>query len=297
MTKFNFPTYLINLEHEHQRKKNSLKQLDELEITPKIVTAYNGHQKDFPFNQYHHLSRGKWWEKDVFKPGAFACYLSHAKCWKEIAMDSAPYALILEDDMIINQEEFQKFDIDNIPNSFDVLFVNIGVTRLLKLTSSNKSLATKDFASLNDTLLDLLIHNKFNDDLTPGGYGYIVSKQGAVKLLRMMEQDKICMGVDYAIIFNSLSNDDIETIKTLKEVPHYLQVYLNNINDDASSSNYERSSLNSYIYTLSALITPYHGESNIKHEIFTDFNVFDHNVLNKLKSYFSRANTYIKGKM
>ncbi len=294
MTKFNFPVYLINLEHEHQRRKNSIKQLDELEINPKIVPAYNGHQKDFPFHQYRHLSRGKWWGKNVFKPGAFACYLSHAKCWKKIAMGSAPYALILEDDMIINYEEFQKFNIDNIPNSFDILFVNIGVTRLLELTSFKESQVSENFISFNKTLLDLLIHNKFNDNLTPGGYGYIVSKQGAVKLLKMIERDKVCMGVDYAMIFNSLSNDDIKIIKDLKEVPHYLQVYLNNLNDDASSSSYERISLNSYIYTLPALITPYHGESNIKHEINTDFNVFDHNILNKFKSYLSWINALIK---
>ena len=286
MKKFNFPVYLINLEHEYKRRQNSLKQLDELEINPRIISAYNGHQKNFPFYKYRHLSRGKWWEKDVFKPGAFACYLSHAKCWKEIAMGNAPYALILEDDMIINQEEFQKFNIDNIPTSFDILFINIGVTRLLKLTSFKKDQFTEDFFPLRKTLLDLLIHNKFNDDLTPGAYAYIVSKQGALKLLKMMDKDKICMGVDYAIIFNSLKNQDINIIRDLKKTPHYLQVYLNNLKDDISSTGYQRNSLDSYIYTLPALVSPYDGESNIKHDIFTGYNVFEYSVLNKLKSYF-----------
>ena len=142
-----------------------------------------------------------------------------------------------------------------------------------------------------------LNHNKFNDNLTPGGDGYIVSKKGAVKLLKMMEQDKICMGVDYAMIFSSLTDNDLDIIKNLNEIPHYLQVYLDNINDDATSLNYKKISLDSYIYNSPALITINDIESDIKHGIFTDFNVFNDGILNKLKSYFSRGHAFIKGKI
>ena len=280
MAKYNFPVYLINLEHAYERRKNSIKQLG---INPIIVPAFNGHDKDFPFRHYNHLSRGKWWEKSIFKPGAFACYLSHAKCWEEITMGNAPYAMILEDDMIIDQEAFQKFNIENIPNSFDILFVNIGVTQLLKLTSFNEIRPTKDFVSLNKSLLDLLNHHKFNDNLTPGSYGYFVSKKGAVKLLKMMEQNKVCMGVDYAMLFGSLDNEDIKKVKNLNDIPGYLQVYLDNIDSDTSSLNGKRVSLDSYIYTHPALITHNNDAiSDLKHEIYIDFNIFDNNNLLKL---------------
>ncbi len=292
MAKYNFPVYLINLEHDYERKENSTRQLNELKINPIVVPAYNGHKKDFPFHQYRHLSRGTWWEKNIFKPGAFACYLSHAKCWRQIAMGSASYAMILEDDMIINKDVFKKFDIDNIPNSFDILFVNIGITRLFKLTSFPENQLTDDFISFNNLLLDLLIHNKFNDTLTPGSYGYIVSKKGATKLLQIMEHNKVCMGVDYAMIFNSLNNNDLEKIKKLKKIPNYLQVYLNNIHNDASSSNSKRINLDSYIYTLSALIThDYVSKSTIKHEIYTDFNVFENSFLDQIKFIVKKLRT------
>ena len=296
MTKYNFPVYLVNLENAHERRESSLKQLHELEINPIVVPACNGHQKDFPFYQYRHLSRGKWWEKNVFKPGAFACYLSHAKCWEKIAMGSAPYAMILEDDMIIDHKAFQKFNIDNVPNSFDILFVSIGVTRLLKLTSFDKSQTTKDFASLNESLLDLLNHHKFNDNLTPGSYGYFVSKKGAAKLLEMMKQNKVCMGVDYAMVFGSLDNIDIEKIKKINDIPGYLQVYLDNIDSDASALNQERTCLDSYIYTLPALIT--HDDnvvSDLKHEIYVDFNIFDNsNLMEPCASVQKEKNMDIK---
>lgn len=298
MAKYNFPVYLINLEHVYERREKSIEQLDRLEINPIIVPAYNGHDKDFPFRNYKHLSRGKWWDKDIFKPGAFACYLSHAKCWEKIAMGSAPYGMILEDDMIINQEAFQKFNIENIPDSFDVLLINSSISKLLELTSDKKNIYTEIFVPFNEILLDLLIYNKFNDNLTPGGYAYIISKEGAVKLLEMMKKDKICMGVDYAIIFNSLSNNDIEKIKTLKEVPNYLQIYLNNLQKDASHSNKNRVELNSYIYTGLPPISYFHGESDIKHEVFIDFSVFNtnNNFLNKMNPIMKKLINKFKNK-
>jgi len=290
MMKNDFPVYLINLEHDLERKEDSIKQLHELEITPIVIPACNGHQKDFPFYQYQNLSRGKWWDKNVFKPGAFACYLSHAKCWKEIAMSAAPYTMILEDDMIINKEAFQKLDLHNKLNSFDIIFINQGVTQFLKFTSFNETVPNNSFISLNETILDLFVHNEFNN-LQPGSYGYIVSKKGANKLLQIMEYDKICMGVDYAMIFNSLNNNDIERIKKLKEIPYYLQIYLDNISNDASSSNHKRISLDSYICTLPALVTHnYNPTSSIKHEIYTDFNIFNKNN----DKVFSKLNFIIK---
>lgn len=290
----NFPsTYLINLEQDHNRRKSSIDQLQTLGITPHVVPAYNGHQKNFPFYEYRHLSRGKWWNKSVFKPGAFACYLSHSKCWKTIASGHAPYSLILEDDITTNNEALEGFNINNLTVPFDIIFVNFGVTRLLNFTSFKDKSLTKNVVSLNKILIDLLINNKLNDNLTPGSYGYIVSKEGATKLLLMMEREKICMGVDYAMIFNTLSNKNIETIKKLKNIPEYLQDYLNNINDKAFYSDRNRVTLNSYIYSPQPLI--YHkdeAESSLKHEILTDFNIFNYDRRKQVNSFAKKVLTF-----
>ena len=102
MNNFHIPVYFINLERDQERREIGIKQLHKIGIKPHIISAYNGHQKNFSFYKYRHLSRGKWWDKNVFKPGAFACYLSHAKCWRKIAAGNSPYGMILEDDIIIN---------------------------------------------------------------------------------------------------------------------------------------------------------------------------------------------------
>lgn len=292
MAKYDFPTYLINLEDDIERKKSSLDQLHKININPIVVPACNGHQKDFPFHKYRHLSRGKWWDKEVFKPGAFACYLSHAKCWETIASGSAPYAMILEDDMIINQDGFRTLTLDIVPDTFDLIFINQGVTNFLQHISFKDDISSEEkFISLNKVLLDLILHNAFNN-LQPGSYGYIISKNGAKKLLKIMEQTKVCMGVDYAMVFNSLKNDDISTIKTHTNIPHYLEIYMDNMRDDTVSSLYKRIHVNSYIYTLPALVKhDYEPESTIQHEIYKNFTIFYEN--NFLQSKIKKIQNWL----
>lgn len=47
----------------------------------------------------------------------------------------------------------------------------------------------------------------------PGGFGYVVSRAGARKLLRMMRTRGICMGVDYALVLNSLDRAQMDTLR------------------------------------------------------------------------------------
>lgn len=267
------PIYLINLKKDRHRRVNSIKQLNDIGLRPNIISAYNGHQYDFPFYKYRNLSRGIWWDKNVFKPGAFACYLSHSKCWKMISTGDDSYGIILEDDIKVNKDAFEKFNIDI--KEFDIIFINFGVTRLLKLIEYKIDAQDNAFVPLNDVLTNLLINNKFENRLSPGSYGYIVSKKGASKLLKMMEREKICMGVDFAMIFNSLSNQSIEQIKQLKSLPLYLQHYLDNINELSFYSDPNRVILNSYIYNFPPLISHNDdGESSLKHEILQSFDIF-----------------------
>jgi len=292
MTKYNFPVYLINLEHDTLRKDNSVKQLDALYINPVIISACNGHQKKFPFHQYSHLSRGKWWDKTIFKPGAFACYLSHAKCWEKISTGSSPYAMVLEDDIIINQEAFKQFGMKDLPNSFDVIFINYGVTQFLNFTSFKPTELKNGFIPVKESLRDLIIHKHFND-VQPGSYAYLVSQKGAKKLLQIMTRHKVCMGVDYAMVFHSLDKKDIEDIQKLHNKPLYVQCYLNNLRDDSLAQNYKSIILDSYIYTHATVVEhDYSPKSSIDHEVYAEFNVFKYNFFNKIITAIKKLPTY-----
>lgn len=270
-----FPTYLINLKRDIQRRKRSTNQLNQSGIQPIIIEAIDAHDEYFPFSKYRDLSRGKWWDLDKFKPGAFGCYLSHAKCWDKICNSDSQFSLVLEDDSFVNADLLSALEINNEIESFDIIFINFGLTRLLKLATCFNPKNTK-FVPIDKLLADLLIHNKFSDNLTPGSYGYLVSKRGAAKLLQMMDRERVCMGVDYAMLFSSLSDDTLRLAKESSNTPRYLQIYIANTDDKSFYKNQDRVILDAYISTLPAIVSHHDsGTSSLKHEIFRDFDVFN----------------------
>lgn len=288
MTEKQLPVYLINLAQDIERRGRCLEQLAAIGIKPHLISAYNGHQEDFPFYRYRHLSRGKWWYRNVFKPGAFACYLSHARCWRQVAAGNSNYALILEDDIIIDEQAFSEFDINL--NSFDIIFVNWGVRRLLGHTMTAEGLPDSGLVALNELLVSLMEKGEFSDNLTPGAYGYIVSKCGAVKLLALMEREKICMGVDYAMIFGTFSDRDIERIRGLESIPSYVHNYLDNIGDRDFYSNPDRITLDAFVSVGSALVSHNDGgESRLQHSVFREFDVFNYSLWQRIKDFFGRS--------
>jgi GR25 family glycosyltransferase involved in LPS biosynthesis len=292
------PIYLINLKHDKARKERVLKQLSSLKIDPYIITAYDGHDSHFPFYKYRQYVKGRWWDKEIFKPGAFACYLSHIKCWKAAVKNNAAYSIIIEDDILINPYAFKEFNPDIITNTFDLIFINSGVVKFLELLPDQREIYPNNFTPLNIVLLNLLQRNAFHDELWPGSFGYIVSKKGANKLLQMAKNEGICMGVDYAMVFNSLHYADISTIYKLQNLPSYVNIYLNNLKDNIRDPDYKRIELDSYIYSPPALISHIDGEgSRINHKIFYNFDVFDYKytfLYKVIKSIKDLTNSKIK---
>ncbi|MEH6585802.1 MAG: glycosyltransferase family 25 protein [Halioglobus sp.] len=272
------PTYILSLESERKRREHAVLQFDGVPMAqPQIFDAVNAHADDFDFRLYRDLSRNKWGDMDVFKPGAFGCYLTHANCWKTVSEGAYECSLIVEDDAVLHKKHFDDLLRSKLPKSFDVVFLNKGVTRLVPLLDSSFPREAQDFLKLNDVVMNLLSMNRFTNEYNPGSYGYLISRDGANKLLNIMKRDKICMGVDYAILFASLDTQDINQISGMKECPSYLQVYLDNLKDDGHFSTRRfRDTLNSYVWSREPVLT--HSKSftsSLKHKKFLSFSVFD----------------------
>jgi len=267
----NIITYIINLMEERERKYSIRTELKEIEVNPVIIKAYDGHNKKFPFYKYKHLSTTFWRRKSDFKPGAFACYLSHAKCWEIIAKADQPYGLVLEDDVSIDKSAFLDFKIDNEVEDFDVIFITPSGIRLVKDIKNKKR-----FVDVSTALKQLVINNgSVNKIPPPGAYGYIVSKKGASKLLTMINTRKISMGVDYAMCFNSLNSSDMRLLMTMPEeelsVP--MDIFIEK-EKKCVSLGYPYIELKSYIYTFAPIVKIKPFPSNIGHDIFVSNDVF-----------------------
>lgn len=99
-------TYIINLPKEKERKKHVEEQLSayvDSYLDIEFIEAVDGRimtevEREQVFDSHKAFKRyGR-----KCKPGEIGCTLSHQQCYKTIANSDNDYALILEDDLIIN---------------------------------------------------------------------------------------------------------------------------------------------------------------------------------------------------
>ena len=269
MTEQHMPIFVINLESQQERRSNILRQFKDSSLTPILVAAYDGHDPKFPFPRFRHLAGRFWDNESEFKPGAFCCYLSHAECWRKIAAGEAEFALVLEDDVTINAQEIANFSIEN-RQEVDLVFVNQRTSRYLELLPA----PVGDRVDLGDLIARLIVNGTFAKRIpTPGADGYVVSKSGAKKLLYMVHTRKICMGVDYALLLNSLDAKQIEALRKIDsaDLPFSTRCFLANEKRLSTAP----ISLNSFIHTGIPLVEHGHFKSAIRHEVRRSNRMFD----------------------
>jgi GR25 family glycosyltransferase involved in LPS biosynthesis len=267
-----FSIFIISLLEAKDRRHKLIGQLRDMGLDMEVIPAHDGHREDFPFRDYRRWVTGFWWDKEEFKPGAFACFLSHVECWKRVVTEGLPYVVILEDDAVLEPVGFIQLLEDLRGIQFDLMFVNDGMRGLM----DNVTGFSTDSSSNWDTgqvLIDVLENGKYSKSFTPGSFGYIVSLGGAKKLLEVLERDGICMGVDYAMLFGALNCNEVAKIRSLRSIPDYLRIYLNNIEDSAAPAE-ARVVIKSVVYTGMPVSHDYSYGSSIKHERFSPFDVF-----------------------
>ncbi|MDE0002007.1 MAG: glycosyltransferase family 25 protein [Rhodospirillaceae bacterium] len=269
MTKHHMPIFVINLESQRERRSNVLRQFKDSSLKPTLVTAFDGHDPKFPFPRYRHLA-GRFWESESdFKPGAFCCYLSHAQCWREIAAGNAELGLVLEDDVEINVQALADFSVEN-PKELDLVFVNQRTSNYLKYLPA----VAEDRVGMGDLITRLIVNGTFAKRIpVPGADGYVVSKSGAEKLLRMMGTRGICMGVDYALVLNSLDAGQIETLSGIDSanLPFSTRCFLANETRISTGP----IGLDSFIHTGTPLVALGRFKSTIRHEVRRSNQAFD----------------------
>ena len=264
-------TYVINLEKDQIRRGSVERELQKVGIKPRFIVAYDGHDRNFPFHKYQCFAGLFWRKKNQFKPGAFACYLSHIKCWKEFINSDESHCMILEDDVLINANAYFNFSMDNMTERFDVIFITESTVNLAKRIKHKKV-----FLSASTLLKHLVFNSGGTDSLQAiGSYGYILSKKGASKLLKMVNSRKISMGIDFAMFFNSLNLDDIRSLLSLpqNELPSPLNIFIEKERKHLSDGE-PFVQLKSYIYTPEIIIDRGEFPSSIHHDIYLSNDVF-----------------------
>jgi len=116
--------------------------------------------------------------------GSIGCWLGHYSIWAEVVNRKLEYSMIFEDDIILakNFNNELNYALEGVPLDFDILFLNSG----------NNYPHNKRAIVNGKVFIPYQIRN--------GAYGYIVSYNGARKLLSMVPTVQVTRGgVDSAI--------------------------------------------------------------------------------------------------
>ena len=116
--------------------------------------------------------------------GSVGCWLGHYSIWAETANQKLEYSMIFEDDIILakNFNNELSYALRAVPSDFDVLYLNSG----------NNNTHNKRVIVNRKIFAPYQIRN--------GTYGYIISYNGARKLLSMVPNVQVTRGgIDSAI--------------------------------------------------------------------------------------------------
>lgn len=99
----NYKIFIINLDRSVARYQHALDQLAAWPDLPiERVSAADGRQmSEEALNQYYSLNLNKQHYHKILKPGEKGCYISHIWCWQQIVAQQLDFALILEDDFVV----------------------------------------------------------------------------------------------------------------------------------------------------------------------------------------------------
>jgi glycosyl transferase, family 25 len=96
------PIYIINLERSIARRDAMACQLHGLDLTFTFIKAVDGHALEPTALPDYNMKKRRWYFDQDLTPSQLGCYLSHLRLMEKIAMERPTYAVILEDDVDID---------------------------------------------------------------------------------------------------------------------------------------------------------------------------------------------------
>lgn len=178
--------FSINLDGEREKFAVQQQALGtDTDVSLLRVSAVRG--STLPESFYSRLTK----DKDA-APGTMGCFLSHVHCWEMVLQSGAEWAAILEDDTTILPEFSTALSGLDLGEQ-DLVFVN----NRMCLPSVQDEEERPRFLTLPEAILA-------RKDLThkaSGADGYLLSRQGAARLLEQVQKDGANSDVDWFLLF------------------------------------------------------------------------------------------------
>ena len=186
------PIFIINLPQSNDRRDFMKAQCESLCISPVFIDAVYG--KDLTktdIEKYCNQKKAKQLYGRELLVGEVGCVLSHKKIYQKIVDENIPYAVILEDDVLI-EEGF---------NTAVEAILSSDTKWDLILLGHNKGFdKNQEFDSIKSYWGCVQLNKKFAlGRVVRGGlgtFGYLISTIGARKLLNYFKEEKITHPID-----------------------------------------------------------------------------------------------------
>lgn len=210
-------TYIINLDKDKIRLKNTINQLETYNILDyHRIQAIYGKELDL-----------KNFPKRLTKE-QIGCFLSHINTLYKIIIDDIDIALVLEDDVTLS-EWFPKLDeiINTLPEDFDICWV--GNCRS-KWPRNNCNIIPdppyeyEKLEKINDFIWK--VDGNSEDNYPMGAYGLVFSKKGAKESLKIALDNKYSNPIDVVYVKSNLNK-----YMTIPSIITHCYNYKSNITD------------------------------------------------------------------
>ena len=123
--------------------------------------------------------------------GTLGCFLSHAAAWDSMAARELRHLLVIEDDVTPLADLPPRLGPLGLPPGYDICFVNDRLEPRLDPDAATQP----SLHRLSDVMRGFP-----PEDNAPGGDGYLLSAQGAAKLLRWVTQDGFAGDLDWRLL-------------------------------------------------------------------------------------------------
>lgn len=249
--------YYINLDRRTDRNAHMTQLLKNynLDGITERITAVDGSKLDMDKIPHDIITQdgiedAKNKKQRVFvpmTPGAIGCAMSHRNIWQIIAKSDLKSALILEDDVYFDPAISAKLEAYKVdwPKSYDVIFLGY---------------SSATIKNIYEMYNDLFYRTKREYGL----FGYIVSKKGAEKLLKIFpiknqldtemhknfsSLDAYVIKPENRIIFSDLSEKSVQFGTDIQKREHFDTLY-----QDPMTSFFDNFVLISFLLLIVALI-------------------------------------------
>ena len=179
--------FIINLEQDIEKREKITKLCDSLGIDYEVIKAIYGKalsEEEIKANTYPKEEQLKRFKREL-SLGEIGCAMSHRYCYQRIIDDNLEEAIILEDDAVFNEEllEFLKFK-DEFPKDLELLLIGHYKQMYYDDGFMINSLCYKKYSNI--------VNGKWDIKRLVGGgngtHGYLITKNGASKLLKLMHK-------------------------------------------------------------------------------------------------------------